>query len=230
VFDFAGTYDELNPDDRDHRFYAALAAERGAARVVDLGCGTGSLARRLVAAGRTVVGIDPDPEMLRVARRKVAADFRLGSSDRVDPDAFDLAVMSGHAAQVFVAGDDWDRVLRDLHRGLVPGGTLAFESRDPAAAAWRHWTRERTLRTAGTVEFWHETVDVSLPLVTYDTYAWDRRTGARTSRRDVLAFRDQAALTRSLTAAGFTVEAVYGDWDRTPPGAGTPEIIVVARR
>lgn len=38
-------------------------------RVVDLGTGTGALARGLAGAGARVVGIDPKAEMLAAARR-----------------------------------------------------------------------------------------------------------------------------------------------------------------
>jgi hypothetical protein len=64
-FDFRAAYDELNPADDDYRFHAALAAAAGASRTVDLGCGTGTLARMLASGAASVTGIDPDPEMLR---------------------------------------------------------------------------------------------------------------------------------------------------------------------
>jgi SAM-dependent methyltransferase len=232
ALDFAAAYDELNPDDRDHRFYLGLAAELGVTSALDLGCGTGVLARALAARGISVIGIDPDPEMLRVAVRGAGADrvdWRLGYSDVAGTASAGLAVMSGHVAQVFLDDAAWERVLHDLHGALVPGGTLAFESRDPAARAWDRWTRADTLRTTGPFEFWHETVDVRLPLVTYDTFTLDPRTGERTSTRDVLAFRDEQTLRRSLQAAGFQLLFLYGDWDRRPPSVNTPELIVGAR-
>ena len=37
--------------------------------VIDLGCGTGQLSVPLAARVRTVVGVDPEPDMLRLARR-----------------------------------------------------------------------------------------------------------------------------------------------------------------
>jgi SAM-dependent methyltransferase len=235
--DFAAAYDDLNPDDHDYRFYARLAAECGTTRVVDLGCGTGRLTRMLATGGRTAVGIDPDPEMLRVARLRPGGQFvewRLGSSDRVDANAADFAVMSGHVAQVFGDDEAWARVLADLHRGLVPGGTLAFESRNPAARGWERWTRAETLRTVGTadgpVEVWHETAEVALPLVAYDTVTRNLRTGEQTSDRDVLAFRDEPALVQSVEDAGFTVSRTYGGWDRKPVGPGSAEIIIEARK
>lgn len=133
-FDFQAAYDELNPADRDYRFYAALAASAGASSAVDLGCGTGTLALMLAAGGASVTGVDPDPEMLRVARSKDQegrVDWRLGHSDVIDPGSAEFAVMSGHVAQVFAEDGAWLAALRDLHAALVPDGLLAFESRKP---------------------------------------------------------------------------------------------------
>jgi SAM-dependent methyltransferase len=236
-FDFQAAYDELNPGDDDYRFYAALAASVGVPRTVDLGCGTGTLARMLASGGASVVGVDPDPEMLRVARSKDPegrVDWRLGYSNLIDPESAELAVMSGHVAQVFTEDRAWLAALRDLHQALVPGGLLAFESRNPGARKWEAWTRELTLRTVetpeGAVEFWHETAAVHLPRVSYNTLTRNLRTGEATTSRDVLAFRDERALRASLKRAGFEVDHVYGDWDRTPPATASPELIVIARR
>jgi ubiquinone/menaquinone biosynthesis C-methylase UbiE len=54
--------------------------------IVDVGCGTGSLAALLnsVEPAAQVVGLDPDPEVLNVARRKTAGpgvQWRLGMGD-----------------------------------------------------------------------------------------------------------------------------------------------------
>ena len=236
-FDFHGAYDELNPADDDYRFYAALAASAGVSRAVDLGCGTGTLARMLAAGGASVTGVDPDPDMLRVARSRDPGgrvDWRLGRSDALDSEWAQFAVMSGHVAQVFTDDRAWLGALLDLYRALVPGGLLAFESRNPGARAWEAWTRELTLRTVGTpdgaVEFWHEAAGARLPLVAYDTLTRNLRSGEVTVSRDVLAFRDERALRASLRQAGFAAVRVYGDWDRSAPAAASPELIVIARK
>jgi len=237
AFEFQAAYDELNPADDDYRFYADLAARLAAASVIDLGCGTGTLARLLAARGHRVVGIDPDPDMLRVAEGKGACgqiEWRLGYRDRADTGAADLFVMSGHVAQVFLDDEAWMQVLRDARRALRPGGTIAFESRNPAARGWERWTRDQTLRTVGSggdrTEFWHETVDVRLPLVTFDTWTTNLTTGDRHRTRNTLAFRSLDALADSLAAAGFADATFLGDWDRSEVTAQSREIIVTARR
>jgi ubiquinone/menaquinone biosynthesis C-methylase UbiE len=238
TFRFAAAYDALNPADHDFRYYAALARRLGARRVADLGCGTGVLATLLTAAGCEVVGIDPDADMLATARARPGTEgvsWIHGYADALPVDWADLVTMSGHVAQVFRTGDDWLCALRHVRTALEPGGHLAFEVRDPAAAGWCDWTRTRTLRTvrttAGTFEFWHETTEVALPLVTYDTVTRDVASGETTRSSETLAFRDAAALDASLREAGLEPVSVHGTWDGGPVVPGqTAELIVTARR
>jgi SAM-dependent methyltransferase len=65
------------------------------ARVADLGCGTGTLARLLVDAGYTVDGLDFSPAMIARARAKVPeAAFIVGdaSSPGLDRAAYDVVL------------------------------------------------------------------------------------------------------------------------------------------
>lgn len=66
----------------------------------------------------------------------------------------------------------WHGTLRDLHRALVPGGRLAFDTRDPRAQAWRRWTPRETrrhvvLKDGTAVEVWNEGTATTAGLVTF---------------------------------------------------------------
>jgi hypothetical protein len=89
----------------------------------------------------------------------------------------------------------------------------------------------RTVETDdGPVEFWHETLDVALPRVTYATYDRNLATGVESRDSEDLAFRDAATLHTSLDRAGFDVASLYGDWSRTPVSNTSRELIVIALR
>jgi trans-aconitate methyltransferase len=95
--------------DRDFAFVAAYGVELldwlkplPGETVVDLGCGTGDLAARIIDAGATVIGIDADPAMIAAARERLGADVDL----RVG-DAHDFSVDSPVDAVVSNAALHW---------------------------------------------------------------------------------------------------------------------------
>lgn len=225
-------YDEDNPDGPDHDFYRALADELDARAVVDLGCGTGMLTVSLARGGRTVVGVDPSSSMLDLARSRPgggAVDWRLGDSRAIPAGRFDYAVMTGNVAQ-HVPEADWARTLADLAAALRPGGVLAFESRHPAARAWETWTTAPTTRPTvhGPLVEWSEAEQVGpgvVRLVARNAFP----DGETVTEELLLHFRGRDEIERDLTAAGFEVEAVYGDWVRGPLTETSAVMVVVAR-
>lgn len=142
-----GLYDLDNPGGEDHAYYRALADEVGARSIIDLGCGTGLLTRSLATPGRTVVGVDPSATMLDYARRQPGADsvrWIHGDASAIAPaGTADLAICTGNAI-MHLGPEDLSSALTALAGALRPGGTLSFESRNPAYRAWRSWTTEAT--------------------------------------------------------------------------------------
>jgi predicted RNA methylase len=57
-----------------------LAAEPGAATIVDLGCGTGMITCALARLGHRMVGVEPAPGLLAQARRRPGGDRSGGST------------------------------------------------------------------------------------------------------------------------------------------------------
>ena len=230
-------YDIENPRGADTDFWVRLAADLGARRILDLGCGTGLLTRELAVDGRRVVGVDPAPAMLAVARRGPGADrvrWVEGYSDALGTPEADLVLMTGNVAQVFLDDREWHAALRDVHAALRPGGHLAFESRNPDDRAWERWDREATHEwfdsPHGPVECWVELVGVGGGRVRLEGYSVVAATGEDVIASSELRFRGPAELTGSLTDAGFTVEHAYGDWERGPLVGTSRVMVFVARR
>jgi SAM-dependent methyltransferase len=141
----APLYDVFDGDRDDLDAYHGIVDELGAGLVLDVGCGTGSLAVLLARHGHTVVGVDPAEASLDVARAKdKAREVRWVHGDATVVSALDadVATMTGNVAQVFLADDDWAQTLRSIHVALRPNGHLVFETRRPEYRAWEQWATD----------------------------------------------------------------------------------------
>ena len=96
-------------------------------RVLDVACGTGILAREIaprVGSAGHIVGIDPSPGMIAVAKQLAPAiEWRDGVAESLPfPDRSFDAVVSQFGLMFFT---DRSQALHEMLRVLIPGGRLA---------------------------------------------------------------------------------------------------------
>jgi SAM-dependent methyltransferase len=133
--------------------FAAAVAELGApgGELLDLGCGSGELARRLAAEGYRVTGCDISPQMLRralAADRERAVRWRQLPPDwrvlPVEAARLDVVLAASVLEYLPAPGD----VLAECARVLRPGGVLLCTV--PSAAhpvRWLEWPLRLAART-----------------------------------------------------------------------------------
>jgi ubiquinone/menaquinone biosynthesis C-methylase UbiE len=121
----------------DARWAGALAGLEPGDIVIDIGCGPGVAARYAARQGARVVGVDPAPVMLRVARRTTrrSLDVRF-----VEGAAETLPIEGGAASVVWALAtthhwSDLDRALDEMRRVLRPGGRAVVIERRTVAGA-----------------------------------------------------------------------------------------------
>jgi ubiquinone/menaquinone biosynthesis C-methylase UbiE len=133
--DMVAKYARLAPEyDARWSFYVEATTRETLARlslqpmdqVLDVGCGTGALLWRLAESHSAALlsGVDPVPEMLAVARRRLPAEVELreGWAERLPfaEERFDLVV----SCNMFHYIQRPAEALREMRRVLKPGGRL----------------------------------------------------------------------------------------------------------
>ena len=164
---------------------AACARPAPGAAILDVGCGTGVVARRLAAAngGGRIVGLDATPAMLEVARAAAAREgraieWRQGVAERLPFAEAEFDLVTCQFALMFFT--DRAAALAEMARVLRPGGRLAVSVFQPIGRHPFYVALDRAIRT---------------------------RLGA-SGVAEIFALGDAAALRGSLEAAGFGAVSV----------------------
>jgi demethylmenaquinone methyltransferase/2-methoxy-6-polyprenyl-1,4-benzoquinol methylase len=118
-----------------HRRWRALslkeAGVQAGARALDLGCGSGDYMRLLLKMGAAhVIGVDFSPEMLELARRRLAKELEVGAVELICADVTQMPFLADESLDIVTAGfalrnfADLAHALSEACRVLKPGGKL----------------------------------------------------------------------------------------------------------
>jgi ubiquinone/menaquinone biosynthesis C-methylase UbiE len=232
----------------DIPFWLQLAVRSGG-RVLELGCGTGRVTMPLLRAGAELVGVDRSAGMLRRAARRARLRASKTRSGRAGPPfvradiralpfrrrAFATVLAPYGILQSLTGPRDLGRALRSIAAVIEPGGTLAVDL-VPRVPRWREYSDRITFRgrSRGADVTLVESVrqDRSRGLTTFVERYVERRGGRTVERRFTLVFRTLTVggMRRALARAGFTVEAVLGDYQGRPWDERADVWILLARR
>jgi SAM-dependent methyltransferase len=212
----------------DVPFYVEEAVRSGGP-VLELGVGTGRVAVPIAAAGIEVVGVDLSAGMLEVARERAAlagveADLRQG--DMRDPPVegtFPLVLCPFRSLLHMESDSDRRLALRAVARRLASGhGRFVFDVFAPGA--------DDIAETHGR---WLER----------EPGIWERADWNEATRTLILRLRTRETETemslawlsvpewRALLAdEGFTVDALYGWFDRSPWRGGEDSVFICSRK
>ena len=219
--------------------------------MLEIACGTGRVALQLARDGINVTGLDLSPEMLEIARGKSAdlsnVNWVLGDMRTFDIGArFGYVISPGHPFQFMATPDDQVKCLEQIKKHLVLDGiaVLHVDHQDirwladligkresaffkgkilthPATGEkFREsslWSCEPDAQTATCQNNW-EKVDESGNVV---------QTREREPMRFHCPFRFE--MEHLLRRVGFSIEAVYGNFDKCDLTDGSPQMIWVAK-
>ncbi|MEM7536173.1 MAG: class I SAM-dependent methyltransferase [Chloroflexota bacterium] len=255
---YAETYDAATSDwPGEIDFYQQVLQDEAHAKngaVLEVACGTGRIALRLAESGVRVVGIDLSAAMIEQIRQKsegmtnvrwAVADMRSFALN----ETFTLAIIPGHSFQHLTTPEDQLACLESIKHHLAPGALLVvhLDNMSTDNVKWlgklcddeggvhfpsepfRHpstgvlmrnaqaWTYDPLTQTTTSLKRW-EMLDEEGHVVD----SWDAEP---VPLHAIFPFEMAQALGR----AGFTVEAVYGDFDRQAMSSDSESMIWMAR-
>jgi SAM-dependent methyltransferase len=237
-------YDTCVPVTLDIPIFVEEAA-RAHGPVLELMAGTGRVSLPLVEAGIDLTCVDYSVEMLAVLRRKLYARGLKASLQRMDvrdlklAQPFALIIVPLHAFTEVTDPDDERRVLARIHEHMADGGHFICTLHNPpvrlrsVTGVYGLWSKGH-LPDGSTVLLWG-TQTYEKEIVTAEEFyeVYDQENLMQARRRLELSFRllERAQFEAMATAAGFEVEALYGDYQRAPfEEASSPYMIWILRK
>ena len=202
--------------------------------MVEVGCGSGTLARHLVDARYSVVGLDISPAMIRLARRKVPeATFRVASLTEARVPRCDAVIAIGEVVTYVHGGGHGTRLPSALRSfflrvrdALAPGGLLIFDFIESGAkrtcSAKSHGGRDWVIAV-------HAELDRPGHVLTRRMIAIRKvgRQYRRTQESHRVLIYSRRAVAQALAEAGFTA-TMSRSYGRYRPIAG--DVAVIATR
>jgi SAM-dependent methyltransferase len=203
--------------------------------VLELGCGTGRLLVPLLDAGARVTGLDSSPDMLGVARDRLALyGDRLtlvdGDMRRFDlSEKFDLVVVGLNTFMHMLTTTDQLACLDSIRRHVRPAGLVLLDLANPHAVmrdtplgvVQHRFTRPAPVDGDTSVTLWSNTVISTATQLTQTMLFFDevsqstgqlRRTAANVFLRLIYRYELEMLLHRT----GFSLKTLYGDYQSSP--------------
>ncbi len=183
---------------RVYRQLVALAGVRPGDSVLDVGCSSGYLARKLAAAAGPsghVTGVDPSQAAIAYAQRRAPASmtFTVGRAQNLDLPVSSFSVVTCTLAVHHVPARQREAAFREMYRVTRPGGRLLAADFDPSRKPLRLHPGGRRMRQAAA------TVGSLAGLATAAGYQVESA-GTLSLLRYVVAVRPEAADRPAATA------------------------------
>jgi ubiquinone/menaquinone biosynthesis C-methylase UbiE len=115
--------------DEEYCFYNTLIQENNAKTILEIGSGTGNLAKRFQINNQDYIGLDYSQNMIKIAQeRNPACTFLHGDMrDFQLEKSVDSILITGRSTSYLVSNDDFSLTLNSIYKNLNQNGILIFD-------------------------------------------------------------------------------------------------------
>lgn len=248
-------YDHVIPyrDRHDVQFFVGIAKEFGGP-VLELGCGTGRILIPTAREGIPITGIDLSEKMLDLCRKKIETEskdvqslVKLLQSDMISfkfKEKYSLITTPFRSFQPLLFVEDQLKCLESARNHLIDDGVFILDVFNPYFPAlvddayMNEWSDEaeftmpdgrRVIRSNRIVSRDYAKQINRIEFIYYVTHpdGFEERIVQQADMRYFFKFE----LEHLLARCGFSIKAIYSDYDKTPYGKKYPgELIFVTSK
>lgn len=122
-------YQHVFDYDKEFDFYDALLRANSCNKILEVGCGSGMLARRFIKNGYDYLGLDLYNEMLEIARSEVRQNVFIQSDMRSISfdNQFDCVLITGRSLAYVIDNRGIMDTFAGIHKSLKNNGLLVFD-------------------------------------------------------------------------------------------------------
>ena len=115
--------------DEEYAFYNNLIQEYKASTTLEIGSGTGNLAKRFSENNQNYQGLDYSDDMIAIAKeRNKNSSFTQGDMRNFKLDKpFDSILITGRSTSYLISNDDVNRTFESVHKNLASNGVIIFD-------------------------------------------------------------------------------------------------------
>lgn len=115
--------------DEEYNFYNNLIENNKTSSILEIGSGTGNLAKRFNQNNQNYQGLDYSEDMISIAKER-NKDCIFNKGDMRDfklDNPVDSILITGRSTSYLISNDDVNRTFDSVHKNLNPNGILIFD-------------------------------------------------------------------------------------------------------
>jgi len=212
--------------------------------LLDLACGTGTMAIHLAQLGYQVTGVDIIPEMIAWASQKAKAQAVSIEWVVADARAFQLnkqfpfIYMLGNAFQHFLTRSDHEALLARIREHLTPEGCFLFCTRNPSPrnlfkarfSEPQQYTMPDGRQVINTEQQEYDPISQIQHYTFHEEWIHPGGQREEKTQRTALRYVFPQEMEALLFYNGFQVRSCYGDWQQGALTAASRQMIYVCQR
>ncbi|QHJ71526.1 class I SAM-dependent DNA methyltransferase [Planococcus halotolerans] len=236
---FASIYDSLMQDIPYDQYVEWVASRKTSGKLLDLACGTGTLAQLFAELGYEVTASDLSEQMLTMANQRFHESnlriptYQLSMDNLEGLQGFDAVTIAIDSLNYLKNGEQVQKTFNEVHKALNEDGMLFFDVHSVYKVDEIYMDSPFILDDEEVSFIWHTEPGKAKHSVIHDITFFVRQQEDLYQRFEETHEQRTFPVATYITwlkAAGFVIESITADFTEAEPGRESERIFFCARK